>query len=576
MATLTPTGASGTGTETLTFNLGANDSGSTKTYSFKLRQTGSSETADTLTITQATSGVDVTSVEVVPSAVTINRGTSYDYQLEANVYPSDASDKRVTWSSDDNSKVDVGNTGWIRGVALTSMSVGIKATSVADSTKYDYCYVTVVEAGAITLSDASKMSTDTSASMSISLTNIDTSTLSVSISSGSWATYSEYDSSQGVLKFTLSQNVSTSRSTTVSVTGTDLGGVTRSASATLSQNGPDDDYVPISGISVNGESAISDDGDTAHQYIVTYSPSDTTQKGVTWDVVDATTGESVVGTLVSISYPTSVSCYVNVLSGANGDNVLVKATSTVKSSISGQYAVTVTYVQTIQELQVDPTSVIVGWDSTSDNTPVVTWDNTATPYVPYNGYTGFITGATVNSSTGKIETEFDTNTSRSSSRSGSVTVEALPNDAEEPVSVTVNYTQNMMPDPSTFAHISVDNLSVVSGGTAYVTATVYLQNDSSTSHTFSAEYYWTLNGYTSREAYELGETAVEIASGTKYAPADYNNSVTAHDTVSIPFSYSAHITFGTSTYFILNITMTQYGSDETDATLSDSDPEILE
>ena len=568
MATLTPTGASGTGTETLTFNLGANDSGSTKTYSFKLRQTGSSETADTLTITQATSGVDVTSVEVVPGAVTINRGTSYDYQLEANVYPTNASDKRVTWSSDDSSKVDVGNTGWIRGVAVTSTAVGVHATSVADQSKSDYCLVTVVEAGSITLSNVNKLSTDTSASMPITLSNIDASTLQISSTGTSWVTVRGYDSSQGVIHFDISSNAGTteyptqSRDAAVTVTGRDLAGALRTATATLSQNGSGDDSIALLGITVTGTSVIEDSGQSEHLYNLTYNPSNTSEKGIVWDVIDANSGDSVVGSLVSIR-TSSTACWVTVLSGADGDDVLVTATSTIRPLISGSCAVNVTYVQASSTLHAEPEQMdTIGWNSTSDSTVVLTWGNVSTPYIPQNGgFGGFITGASLNTQTGVITVSFAKNTS-TSSRSGWVKVEALGSDTT-PESITINYTQVGKPDPTVNYGFWVNDLSVWGGVRPGLSANVYLQNKTGIQHTFYGSFSWALYGYTSSEDLSNPTTVHDWSTFD-----DYNPTVDANTTVTIPLSYNLTGTLGMLEYFKIVVSMGDYGEDSDYAELS--------
>lgn len=571
MATLTPTGASGTGTETLTFDLGANDSGSTRTYSFKLRQTGSSETADTLTITQATSGVDVTSVEVVPSAVTINRGTSYDYQLVANVYPSDASDKRVTWSSDDSSKVDVGNTGWIRGVALTSMSVGIKATSVADSTKYDYCYVTVVEAGSITVGSVNALKNQDSVAVPVTLYNIDTNRpITITVTSGtSWVTsIGSYNSSQHSVTLGITRNLTTDdRSTTVSVSGYDLAGEERTGSGALSQNGVDD--IDLISLSVSGDAAINDDGTTYHRYVVTYNPSNTSETGVTWDVVDSQ-GNSVDGTLVDIYSPTtSTYCDIKVLSDADGDNVFVKATSTVRPSISATQAVTVTYASAIEGFDVNPRTVgtnIIRWDSTSDNTPVVTGDNIQ-PYIStIGGWSGFIEDADIVTSNGvtRVETTFSAN-STTSSRSGQVIVSALIDGSVE--NITVNYTQAGMPDPSTFSSVGVSNLTVSGGAKASFSAEVGFQNSSNTSFAFPGTFSYSLYGYESSED-TSSSAATLLTSGTATEFSDGGEgvryTVAANSNPRVTLERQWIGTLGMNTYFVLEISMSGYTIPSTD------------
>lgn len=572
MATLTPTGATGTGTETLTFNLGSNTSGSAKTYSFKLRESGSSAIADTLTVTQPSSGVDVTGVTLTPSQVTINMGNSYNDVFSVIITPSNASDKTISWSSDDSSEVMVNGSGEIRGVAVTSMPIGVWAE--AHNGISDVSYVTVVEPGSITVGSVNALKNQDSIAVPVTLYNIDTDRpITITVTSGtSWVTnIGSYDSSQHAVTIGISRNLTTNdRSTTVTVSGYDLAGEGRTGSGTLSQNGVDD--IDLISLSVNGDAAINDDGTTYHRYVVTYNPSTTSETGVTWDVVDSQ-GNSVDGTLVDIGSTTSTYCDITVLSGADGDNVFVKATSTVRPSISATQAVTVTYAPVIAELQASPTSLSVPWDSTADSTPVVTWSNVQTPYIPTNGgWSGFITGASLNTTNGKIITEYSANSS-TSSQSGSVTVYALKDGEVTPISVTVNYTQAGMPNPSTFATIGVANLVVTSGGRSSITADVILSNTSYTSHTFSGEYYWTLYGYSSKENYDLGETGTVLIGDQ--VETGYTPTVAARSSVTISLSHEAHLSF-TGNYFKIHVSMQQHGEADAFAYLSEPSIEPVE
>ena len=572
MATLTPTGATGTGTETLTFDLGSNTSGSVKTYSFKLRESGSSAIADTLTVTQPSSGVDVTGVTLTPSQVTINSGNAYNDVFSAIISPSNASDKTISWSSDDSSKVMVNGSGEIRGMAVTSEPIGVWAE--AHNGISDVSYVTVVEAGSITVGSVNALKNQDSIAVPVTLYNIDTDRpITITVTSGtSWVTnIGSYDSSQHAVTISISRNLTTDdRSTTVTVSGYDLAGEGRTGSGTLSQNGVDD--IDLISLSVSGDAAINDDGTTYHRYVVTYNPSTTSETGVTWDVVDSQ-GNSVDGTLVDIGSTTSTYCDITVLSGADGDNVFVKATSTVRPSISATQAVTVTYAPVIAELQVSPTSLSVSWDSTADSTPVVTWSNVQTPYIPTNGgWSGFITGAILNTTNGKIITEYSANSS-TSSQSGSVTVYALKDGEVTPISVTVNYTQAGMPDPSTFATIGVANLVVTSGGRVSITADVILSNTSYTSHTFSGEYYWTLYGYSSKENYDLGETGTVLIGDQ--VETGYTPTVAARSSVTIELSHDTHLSF-TGNYFKIHVSMQQHGEADAFAYLSEPTIEPVE
>lgn len=563
MATLTPSGATGTGTETLTFDLGENTSGSTTNYSFKLREVGSSTISDTLSVSQSSTGVAVTSVEVTPSSITINKSSGFNHTLSAQVYPTNATDQRVEWESDDTDYVIVGSTGKLRGVEVTSEPVAVWATSEEDESKYDSCLVTVVEPGSITPHNANQISSATSIAMSVDIENIDTSTLSISLSSGTtWVTsVGSYNSTTGTVTFGFNANTGNHRSTTVTITGRDYGGIVRTGSATLSQNSPSEDNIQLVSLTVTGSSTISDHGETSHNYNLTYNPSTTSERGVTWDIVDATTGNSVVGTLVSIN-TSSTYCAVTVLEDADGDNVIVKATSTVRPTIVGTCAVTVTYVPVIEELQVSPTTVNLAWDAQSDSSAVVTWSNVATPYIPsaaMGGYTGIITGASLNTTTGVITISCNENSSTTTPGVGTVVVKALGDDPT-PLSVTVTYNQATKPDPSTYTNVGVGSLTVSGGAKASFSAQVGFQNSSTSSFAFPGSFSYALYGYESSDTTQ--GTATLLTSGTE---TDYSDdgqgvrfTVAANSNVQVPLNRSWTGTLGMNTYFVLEISISGY------------------
>ncbi len=82
---------------------------------------------------------DVSSVEVVPSTLSLVEGETYD--IEAIVLPTSA-DQRVTWTTSDAETATVNSvTGVVTAVAAGSAT--ITATSVADSGKTDTCTLTV-------------------------------------------------------------------------------------------------------------------------------------------------------------------------------------------------------------------------------------------------------------------------------------------------------------------------------------------------------------------------------------------------------------------------------------------------
>ena len=82
--------------------------------------------------------IPVEKVEIVPSSMTVNY-QKYA-QLDYGLTPKNATDERVTWTSEDESVVTVDQTGRIQGIALGSTYVTVTATNG----KTAKCNVTVV------------------------------------------------------------------------------------------------------------------------------------------------------------------------------------------------------------------------------------------------------------------------------------------------------------------------------------------------------------------------------------------------------------------------------------------------
>lgn len=93
----------------------------------------------------------------------------------------------------------------------------------------------------------------------------------------------------------------------------------------------DNAEVVLTGISVTGASIVNNESNES-QYGVTYSPSNTTQRGVEWSITSGASYASI-----------DQNGKLTVLKGANGNTVKIRATSKFKSSIYGEKSVTVTY-----------------------------------------------------------------------------------------------------------------------------------------------------------------------------------------------------------------------------------------
>lgn len=96
----------------------------------------------TTTYNITVSAVAAQFVMVDPSEVTIVKGNTY--QLRATVIPDEATDKTVTWSSDDTSVATVSEDGVVTAVAAGSAVITVKANGGAEDAK-SQCAVTVVD-----------------------------------------------------------------------------------------------------------------------------------------------------------------------------------------------------------------------------------------------------------------------------------------------------------------------------------------------------------------------------------------------------------------------------------------------
>lgn len=93
-----------------------------------------------LTVTVSAAAIPVTSVVINEDSVNVTNGTSYN--VIATVNPNNATNNSLAWTSDNESVATVNNSGLV-----TTHSVGtanVKATSQADSTKYDSITINVI------------------------------------------------------------------------------------------------------------------------------------------------------------------------------------------------------------------------------------------------------------------------------------------------------------------------------------------------------------------------------------------------------------------------------------------------
>ena len=95
--------------------------------------------------------------------------------------------------------------------------------------------------------------------------------------------------------------------------------------------------VALVSLSIVAENSYSGSSSDSFNLSVTYNPANTTQTGVTWSIDSGSSYASITSSGV-----------LNILSGADSDEVVVKATSTVNSSIYDTKTITVTYVEPVE------------------------------------------------------------------------------------------------------------------------------------------------------------------------------------------------------------------------------------
>ena len=95
--------------------------------------------------------------------------------------------------------------------------------------------------------------------------------------------------------------------------------------------------VVLVSLSIVAENSYSGSSTDSFNLSVTYNPANTTQTGVTWSIESGSSYASITSGGV-----------LSILSGADSDEVVVKATSTVNSSIYATKTITVTYVAPVE------------------------------------------------------------------------------------------------------------------------------------------------------------------------------------------------------------------------------------
>lgn len=218
----------------------------------------------------------VTVVAVTPASVSLNKtsgtlGYGKSYQLKATVAPSNATDKRVTWTSSNPKAVSVSSTGVIKG--LTPNASAVITCKTVSGGKVAKCTIKV---GAIATTGVKLSKT------SLSMLAGKSTTLIAAVSPSNATNKSVTWSSSNTSVATVNQNgivTAKSRGTAVITCKTKSGGYTASCKVTVSAT-------PVLGIALDRANYSGKVGATftLHATIV---PENATNKAVRWTTTDA-------------------------------------------------------------------------------------------------------------------------------------------------------------------------------------------------------------------------------------------------------------------------------------------------
>lgn len=222
---------------------------------------------------KTTGTVDVSSVSL--SRTTLNMLNGETSKLTATVAPSNATNKTVTWSSSDSSVASVS------GGMVTAKKAGSTTITAKAGGKTATCKVTVTDPTvAVTSVSMNKSSINMTAGDTAALT----ATVSPSNATNKTVVWSSSDSSVASVS---SGTVTAKKAGSATITAT-AGGKSASCAVTVKESAPT--TIAVSSVTLDRKAMMMKEGDTgALNY--TISPSNATNKAVTWSSSDPTVAE---------------------------------------------------------------------------------------------------------------------------------------------------------------------------------------------------------------------------------------------------------------------------------------------
>lgn len=283
------------------------------TIEVKLSQTSAKKALYCLSIVVTYSNTAVETVTVSPTSATIGVGGTVD--LSATVSPDDAADKTITWSSNDTDIATVDSkTGVVTGVAAGE--VDIIATS--SNGKTGKCELTVTAAVPVTSVTLNKTAT----TLLVDQTETLTATIAPDDATVKTVTWTSSDETVA----TVEDGVVTAKKVgTATITATSNNGKTATCDVTVNP-------VVETGIAMNKTAANVKIGKT-ETLSVTFTPSNTTNKTITWTTSDPAVATVAGGVVTAVAAGTATitatsansktaTCTITVITA--GDGTLAK------------------------------------------------------------------------------------------------------------------------------------------------------------------------------------------------------------------------------------------------------------
>ena len=347
-------------------------------------QDGGKTDTSLITVTTGIVPVAVASINVTPTTVNLTVGETHTLNVQFN--PVDATNQNVTWSSDAPGVVSVAADGTI--VGLTVGEAHITATSQADPSKTSSSHVIVkgrdVAVSGVSISpNTLNLYTGATAYLSATITPLNATNQAVTWTSDA----------PGVADVDVNGLVTTYTAGTVHITVTTAdGGYTDTATITVTD---EPIMIPVSGITLT-PSAVTLNVAEVRSLVATISPSNATNQAVTWSSSNlgvATIAQD--GTLTAVSAGTTT---ITVTSVADGTKTATCAV-TVLADPGPIEPNSITLVPTAATIQVTE-SLLISYDIAPSNShnKMVTWSS-SNPGVATVDSTGFVTGASIGTTT---------------------------------------------------------------------------------------------------------------------------------------------------------------------------------